>query len=58
MGGYDNETSRGLTKAKQKSRDHHYNKNKKLYEEYLSSKYQYTMSFVDYKKKIRKKKIT
>jgi len=58
MGGYDNETSRSLSKAKQKSRDHHYHKNRKLYEEYTSGKFQYLMSFSDYKKKVKKRKTT
>lgn len=56
MGGYDNETGKELSKAKQQSIQHHYKKNQALYQEYMTSKYQYVMSFVDYKKKIKKKR--
>ena len=56
MGGYDNQTSKTISKAKQQSLEHHYKKNQSLYEEYKSSKYQYTMSFVNYKRMIDKRK--
>ena len=56
MGGYDNKTSKNVSNAKQKSIQYHYNRNQSLYEEYKSSKYQYTMSFVNYKRMIDKRK--
>jgi hypothetical protein len=56
MGGYDNQTSKKVSNAKQKSIRYHYDRNQSLYEEYKSSKYQYLMSFVNYKKMVNKKK--
>jgi hypothetical protein len=56
MGGYDNTTSKSVSKAKTKSINHHYKNNQKLYEEYISSKFQYLMSFPEYKKRVKKRK--
>ena len=51
MGGMDNKTSIGLTKAKQNRRKYHATKNEALYKEYLQSSAQYKMTFVEFKKK-------
>jgi hypothetical protein len=56
MGGMDNKTSVGISRAKQDSKNYHAKRNNDLYKEYLNSGSQYTCSFNDWKQTNKKKK--
>lgn len=45
-----NKTGKEVSKAKIRSIEYHTKKNMPLHEEYKNSNYQFTMSFVDFKK--------
>ena len=51
-----NKSGKEITKAKIRSLEHHTKRNMSLYDEYKNSQYQFTMSFVNYKKMMNKKK--
>lgn len=50
MGGVDNNTSRELTGAKQRSRKYHAKINEQLYKEYMESDKQFSQTFLDWKR--------
>ena len=55
MGGMDNETSIELSRAKNNSRKFHSKRDEKLYEEYLNSSAQYTITFLEWKQSKKKR---
>lgn len=55
MGGMDNDTSIGLSKARYKSRLFHIKESEKLYNEYIESGAQYSKTFVEWKKERRER---
>ena len=49
MGGMDNSTSVGISKAKQKSQKYHADRNEILYKEFLESGEQFRHTFLEWK---------
>jgi len=53
MGGMDNDTSIGLSRARYKARMFHIKESENLYNEYLESVAQYSKTFLEWKKERR-----
>lgn len=51
-----NKTGKEITKAKINSIEHHTKNNMSMFDEYKNSKFQFTMTFSDFKKMKRKRK--